>query len=46
MYKFSKGLFSALAVSASLMVGAVVTNAQTTGSVTMTATVSNFVVRN
>lgn len=43
MYKFSKGLFSALAVSASLMVGAVVTNAQTTGSVTMTATVSNFV---
>jgi len=43
MFKFSKGFFSALAMTASLLVGAVVTNAQTTGSVTMTATVSNFV---
>jgi hypothetical protein len=43
MFKFSKGVFSALAMTASLMIGAAVTNAQTTGSVTMTATVSNFV---
>src|SRR5678816_1720920 len=43
MFKFNKGVLSALATTALLVMSAVVTNAQTTGSVTMTATVSNFV---
>jgi hypothetical protein len=43
MFKSSKGLLSALAITALLMISAVATCAQTTGSVTMNATVSNFV---
>jgi hypothetical protein len=43
MYKFTKGIISALAVATLLTLSAVATYAQTTGSVTMTATVSNFV---
>ena len=43
MFKSSKGILSALAITALLLVSAVATCAQTTGSVTMNATVSNFV---
>ena len=43
MFKPSKGILTALAVTALMMMSAVVSYAQTTGSVTMTATVSNFV---
>ena len=43
MFKFTKGILSALAVSTLLTLSAAATFAQTTGSVTMTATVSNFV---
>jgi len=43
MFKSSKGILSALAITALLMISAVATSAQTTGSVTMNATVSNFV---
>jgi len=44
MFKSSKGILTALAVTALLLMSAVVSYAQqTTGSVTMTATVSNFV---
>jgi hypothetical protein len=43
MFKSSKGLLSALAITALLMISAVATCAQTNGSVTMNATVSNFV---
>jgi hypothetical protein len=44
MLKPTKGLLTALATTAFLMMSAVVANAQqTTGSVTMSATVSNFV---
>jgi len=43
MCKSSKGILSALAITALLMISAVATSAQTTGSVTMNATVSNFV---
>lgn len=43
MYKFTKGILSALAVATLLTLSAAATYAQTTGSVTMTATVSNFV---
>jgi hypothetical protein len=43
MFKSKKGVLTSLAVTALLAMGAAVTNAQTTGSVTMTATVSNFV---
>ena len=43
MLKFKKGLLSALAVATLLTLSAAATFAQTTGSVTMTATVSNFV---
>src|SRR5215208_3897697 len=43
MFKFTKGLLSALAIATLLMMSAAVSYAQTTGSVTMTATVSNFV---
>jgi hypothetical protein len=43
MFKSSKGILSALAITALLMISAVATCAQTTGSVTMNATVSNFV---
>jgi len=44
MFKSSKGILTALAVTALLLMSAVVIYAQqTTGSVTMTATVSNFV---
>jgi hypothetical protein len=44
MFKSSKGILTALAVTALLMMSAAVSYAQqTTGSVTMTATVSNFV---
>ena len=43
MFKSTKGVLSALAVIALLMMTAAVTFAQTTGSVTMSATVSNFV---
>src|SRR5262245_27432613 len=43
MSKFTKGLLSALAISTLLMMCAIATSAQTTGSVTMNATVSNFV---
>ena len=43
MFKFTKGILSALAISTLLMMSAAATYAQTTGSVTMTATVSNFV---
>jgi hypothetical protein len=43
MFKSGKGVLSALAITTLLMMSAVVASAQTTGSVTMTATVSNFV---
>ena len=43
MFKFMKGIISALAVATLLTLSAAATYAQTTGSVTMTATVSNFV---
>jgi len=43
MFKSTKGILSTLAVTAFLMMSAAVSYAQTTGSVTMTATVSNFV---
>jgi hypothetical protein len=43
MFKFTKGILSALAVATLLTLSAAATYAQTTGSVTMTATVSNFV---
>jgi hypothetical protein len=43
MFKSTKGIVTALAVTALLMMSAAATFAQTTGSVTMTATVSNFV---
>src|SRR5678809_1157583 len=43
MSKLMKGIISALAITALLMISAVATCAQTTGSVTMNATVSNFV---
>ena len=43
MFKFMKGVISALAVATLLALSAAATYAQTTGSVTMTATVSNFV---
>ncbi|HEU4766682.1 MAG TPA: hypothetical protein VFS77_04885, partial [Pyrinomonadaceae bacterium] len=43
MFKSTRSAFTALAVTALLMMTAAVTQAQTTGSVTMTATVSNFV---
>jgi|SRR6201988_21070 len=43
MFKFTKGILSALAISTLLAMSAAATYAQTTGSVTMTATVSNFV---
>ena len=43
MFNLSKGVLKALAVTALLTVSAVMVSAQTTGSVTMNATVSNFV---
>lgn len=43
MFKSKKGVLTSLAMTALLALSAAVTNAQTTGSVTMTATVSNFV---
>ena len=43
MFKFTRGLLTALAISTLLMMTAAVSFAQTTGSVTMNATVSNFV---
>jgi hypothetical protein len=43
MCKFTKGILSALALSTLLTLSAAATHAQTTGSVTMTASVSNFV---
>jgi hypothetical protein len=43
MFNFTKGVRSALAISALLMMTAAVSFAQTTGSVIMNATVSNFV---
>lgn len=43
MFKATKGILATLAITALLMMSAAVTFAQTTGSVTMTATVSNFV---
>src|ERR1700752_3704051 len=43
MFKFTKGILTALAISTLLALSAVATVAQTTGSVTMNATVSNFV---
>jgi hypothetical protein len=43
MFKSGKGVLSALAITTLLMMSAAVASAQTTGSVTMTATVSNFV---
>jgi hypothetical protein len=43
MFKSKKGILTSLAITALLVMSAVVTNAQTTGSVTITATVSNFV---
>src|SRR5918997_3596094 len=43
MFTFTKGLLTTLAMTALLMMTAAATFAQTTGSVTMTATVSNFV---
>ena len=43
MFNFTKGILSALAVATLLTMSAVATSAQTTGSVTMNATVSNFV---
>jgi hypothetical protein len=43
MFKSPKGTFAALAIATLMMLSAAVTHAQTTGSVTMTASVSNFV---
>jgi hypothetical protein len=43
MFRPTKGILSALAITTLLMMSAVVASAQTTGSVTMNATVSNFV---
>lgn len=43
MFKSTKGILTTLAVTALLLTSAVMASAQTTGSVTMTATVSNFV---
>src|SRR5215211_2985825 len=43
MFKFTKGVLTALATIALLMMIAAVASAQTTGSVTMSASVSNFV---
>ena len=43
MFKATKGILTTLAIAALLMMSAAATFAQTTGSVTMTATVSNFV---
>ena len=43
MLKLSRGILTAFATTALLMMCAAVSYAQTTGSVTMTATVSNFV---
>jgi hypothetical protein len=43
MFKSKKGVLTSMAIAALLALSAAVTNAQTTGSVTMTATVSNFV---
>jgi hypothetical protein len=43
MFRPTKGVLSALAVATLLVMSAAVSYAQTTGSVTMTATVSNFV---
>ena len=43
MFTLSKGVLKALAISALLTMTAVITSAQTTGSVTMSASVSNFV---
>ena len=43
MFDLRKGILKALAISALLTMTAVITCAQTTGSVTMNATVSNFV---
>src|ERR1044072_9481862 len=43
MFNLTRGVLSALAITSLLMMSAALTYAQTTGSVTMTATVSNFV---
>jgi hypothetical protein len=43
MFKSTKAVLSTLAITTLLMMSAAVSYAQTTGSVTMTATVSNFV---
>jgi len=43
MFKATKGILTTLAITALLMMSAAATFGQTTGSVTMTATVSNFV---
>jgi hypothetical protein len=43
MFRLTKGILSALAVATLLTLSAAATFAQTTGSVTMTASVSNFV---
>ena len=43
MFKSMKGVLTSLALTALFAMSAAVVNAQTTGSVTMTATVSNFV---
>lgn len=43
MFKATKGILTTLAIAALLMMSAAVTFAQTNGSVTMNATVSNFV---
>jgi hypothetical protein len=43
MFKATKGILMTLSITALLMMSAVATFGQTTGSVTMTATVSNFV---
>jgi hypothetical protein len=43
MFKSTKGILTTLAITALLMMSATAAFAQTTGSVTMTATVSNFV---
>ena len=43
MFKATKGILTTLAITALLLMSAVATFGQTTGSVTMTATVSNFV---
>src|SRR5215212_1050158 len=43
MFKATKGILTTLAITAVLLMSAAATFAQTTGSVTMSATVSNFV---